>query len=309
MVSENDNNKQGNSGRSQSSSPLGVQEIKRQIEKGMKEGLEKGIGYKGAFKNIPNSEPVKNLKEEILKRAEEEKERMEYKGINDNRMKKTLKEEYKDDKIRIKDISARQAAALKYKEKSIKEAEKEADRRLKEMGAMQGSYVKRKIVSKVTGKATSEMAYKIAQKMAVEANKDGINVAIIIATTALIACWIDLIDILTALFLTSILGAVLGFILWLSNFFLSLVIVFFWMAVLGGGHKKFFWKLLIRLIVVVVFVEQVPYLDLVPWTVLIVIWNIFDFTMNRTKAKKDLKEFQTEFMATDQINKKYASYL
>ena len=305
MVSENDNNKQGNSGRSQSSSPLGVKEIKRQIEKGMKEGLEKGMGYKGAFKNIPKSKPIKDLKEEVWKRAEKERERMEDKGVADYQTKKSLKEEYKDDKIRIKDISARQAAALKHK----KEAEKEADRRLKEMGAMQGSYVKRKIVSKVTGKATSEMAYKIAQKMAVEANKDGINVAIIIATTALIACWIDLIDILTALFLTSILGAVLGFILWLSNFFLSLVIVFFWMAVLGGGHKKFFWKLLIRLIVVVVFVEQVPYLDLVPWTVLIVIWNIFDFTMNRTKAKKDLKEFQTEFMATDQINKKYASYL
>ena len=177
------------------------------------------------------------------------------------------------------------------------------------MGAMQGSYVKRKVVSKAAGKATSEMAYKIAQKMAVEANKGGINATIIIATTALIACWVDLIDILTALFLTSILGAVLGFILWLSNLFLSLIIVFFWMAVLGGGHRKFFWKLLIRLIVVVVFVEQVPYLDLIPWTVLIVIWNIFDFRMDIRKAEKDSKEFQTEFVATDQINKKYASYL
>jgi len=307
MVSENDN--QRNSGRSQSSSSLGVKEIKKQIEEGMKKGLEKEIENEGAFKNTGKSKPAEDLKEEIWKRAEKERERMEDKGVADYQTKKSLKEEYEDDKIRIKDVSARQAATLKHKKKSAREAEKEADRRFKEMGAMQGSIIKRKIASKARGKATSEMAYKIAQKMAAEANKDGINVAIIIATTALIACWIDLIDILTALFLTSILGAVLGFILWLSNFFLSLVIVFFWMAVLGGGHKKFFWKLLIRLIVVVVFVEQAPYLDLIPWTVLVVIWNIFDFTMNRIKTKKDLKEFQTEFVATGQINKKYASYL
>ncbi len=309
MVFESDNNRQRNSGRSQSSSSLGVKEIKKQIEKGMKEGLEKGMGYKGAFKNIPNSEPVKNLKEEILKRAEEEKKRMEYQGINDNRTKKTLKEEYKDDKIRIKDVSARQAAALKHKKKSAREAEKEVDKRLKEMNAMQGSYIKRKVASKVAGKATSEIAYQIAQKMSAEANKGGVNAIVIIAVTFIIAIWIDLIDILTAIALTSIIGAVLGFVIWLSNFFLSLVIVFFWMAVLGGGHRKFFWKLLIRLIVVVIFVEQVPYLDLIPWTLFTVSWNSYDFFKSIKKAKKDETAFQTEFIATDQINKKYASYL
>jgi len=303
MISGNDNNKQESSGRSQSSSPLGVKEIKRQVEKGMKEGLEKGMGYKGAFKNIPNSEPVKGLKREIWKRAEKERERMEHKGVADYQT-KTLKEEYKDDKIRIKDISARQAAALKHKEKSAKEAEKEMNKRLKEMGAMQG--IKRKTVSKAVGKATSEMAYQIAQKMSAEANKGGVNAIVIIAVTFIIAIWIDLIDILTAIALTSIIGAVLGFVIWLSNLFLSLVIVFFWMAVLGGGHKKWFWKMLIRLIVVVIFVEQVPYLDLIPWTLFTVSWNSYDFFKSIKKAKKDETAFQTEFRATGKINAKHA---
>ncbi len=303
MVFESDNNRQRNSGRSQSSSSLGIKEIKRQVEKGMKKEMGEG-----ALKNIPESKPVKNLKEEILKRAEKEKERMEDKGVIDYQTKKTLKEEYKeykDDKIRIKDISARQAAALKHK----KEAEKEVNKRIEEMNAMQGSYIKRKVASKVAGKATSEIAYAIAQKMSAEANKGGVNAIVIIAVTFIIAIWIDLIDILTAIALTSIIGAVLGFVIWLSNFFLSLVIVFFWMAVLGGGHKKFFWKLLIRLIVVVIFVEQVPYLDLIPWTLFIVSWNSYDFFKSIKKAKKDETAFQTEFIATDQINKKYASYL
>ena len=257
MAFENDNNKQGSSGRSQSSSPLGVKEIIRQVEEGMKKGLEKEMGYKGAFKNIPNSKPVKDLKEEVWKRAEKERERMEHKGVVDHRMKKTLKEEYEDDKIRIKDISARQTVALKYKEKSIKEAEREADRRIKEMGAMQGSIIKRKIVSKAAGKATGEMAYRIAQRMAAEANKGGINATVIIAVTFAIAIWIDLVDLVKIFLDASVIGIIIAALIWLSNLFLSLVIIFFWMAVLGGGHKKFFWKLLIRLIVFVVCVEQI----------------------------------------------------
>ena len=286
---------------------LGVKEIKEQIEKGMKEELEKDLGYKGAFKNLGKSKPVEDLKEGIWKRAEKERERMEHKGVGDYQAKKRLKEEFKNDQVRIKDISTRQTAALKHKEKSTKEAEKEAAKRLEEMGAMQ-SGIKRKIVSKAVGKATSEMAYAIAQKMAAEANKGGINAKVIIVVTLIIAIWVDLVDILVAVALTSIIGAVLGFVIWLSNFFLSLIIVFFWMAVLGGGHKKFFWKLLIRLIVLVLIVEQISYLDLVPWTVLTVFWNSYDFFKSIRKAKKDSVEFKTEFCATNKINAKYANY-
>ncbi len=304
MISGNDNNKQENSGRSQSSSPLGVKEIKKQIKMGMEEGLEKGMGLKEALKNTPKSGPVEALKKQIWERAEKERKRVKHKGVVDYQT-KSLKEEYEDDKVRIKDVSSRQAAALRYKKESEREAEKEADRRLKEMGAIQ-SGIKRKIASRAVGKATSEMAYQIAQKMSAEADKGGVNEIVIIAVTFIIAIWIDLIDIITAIALTSIIGAVLGFVIWLSNFFLSLIIVFFWMAVLGGGHKKWFWKMLIRLIVVVVFVEQVPYLDLIPWTLFVVSWNTHDFFKGIRKAKKDATEFQTEFKATGRVSAKHA---
>ena len=137
-------------------------------------------------------------------------------------------------------------------------------------------------------------------------NPKNINAKVIIVVTLIIAIWVDLVDILVAVALTSIIGAVLGFVIWLSNFFLSLIIVFFWMAVLGGGHKKFFWKLLIRLIVLVIIAEQVSYLDLVPWTVFTVFWNSYDFFKSIRKAKKDSVEFKTEFQATRRISAKHA---
>ena len=316
MVSENDNNNQRrNSGRLQSSS-LNVGEIKKQIEEGMKKGIEKEVGNEGTLKNIAKSEPIKDLKEEILKKAEEKENDYKMK-IGEHQTRGTLKEEFKTDQARIKDVSARQAAALKYKEKSAREAEKEVDKKLKEMNAMQGSRIKRKIASKVAGKVMSEMAYEIAQKMSAEANKGGINAIVIILVTLIMAIWLDVVDILVEVGLVvaiaslvgAIPGAVIGFLIWLSNFFLSLIIVFFWMAVLGGGHKKWFWKRLLRLILVVVLVEAIPIVDLLPWTIFTVCWNWYDFEKDKRKAKKSSKEFKIEYQKTGKINKKYAGYL
>jgi hypothetical protein len=314
MVSENDNDNQRNSGRLQSSS-LGVGQIKKQIEKGMKDGIKKEIGSEKAIENIKRGKPVEDLKEEIWKRLERENEIMGNKNA-DYGARKSLKEEFKADQARIKDVSARQTAALKYKKESAREAEKEANKRLKEMEAMQGSRIKRKIASKVVGKVVSEMAYEIAQKMAERANRGGINAIVIILVTLILAIWIDAIDILMEIGLAvavaslvgAIPGAVVGFLIWLSNFFLSLIIVFFWMAVLGGGHKKWFWKRVARLFFLVIFVEAIPYVDLLPWTIFTVCWNWYDFEKDKRKAKKDSKEFKIEFQKTSKINKKYAGY-
>lgn len=322
MISENSNNKQKNSERSQSSSSLGVKEIKKQIEEGMKEGLEKEMGYKGAFKNIGKSKPVKDLKEEILKRAEKERDRIEYKGVNNNyQTKKSLKEEYEDDKIRIKTTSARQAAALNYKKKSERKAEEEVNKRLKKMNAMQGSRTKRKIASKVVGKATSEMAYRIAQKMSEAANKGGIYAIVIVLLTLLMAIYTDVIDIITEVIaliiaflgIASVAGipigvitGAMGIVVWTSNFVVSLTILFFWMFTLGGGHSKIFWKFIIRLILGLLVAESIPYLDLLPIATFVVCWNWHDFAKEKRKANKDLAEFQTEFRATGKISTKHA---
>ena len=319
MISGNDNNKQENSGRSQSSSSLGVKEIKRQIEKGIKEGLGKGMGYKEALKNTPNSEPVKGLKEEIWKRAEKERERIEHKGVADHQMEKSLKEKYEDDKMRIKDVSARQTAALKHKEKSAREAEKEVNKRLEEMGAMQG--IKRKVVSKAVGRATSEMAYKIAQKMSEAANRGGVYAIVIILLTLLMALYTDVIDVLVEIFaliitflgILSVVGipigvivGAIGIIAWVSNFFVSLAILFFWMFTLGGGHSKRFWRFIIRLVLGLLVVESIPYLDLLPIATFVVCWNWHDFAKEKRKANKDLAEFQTELRTTGRISAKHA---
>lgn len=319
MISGNDNNERGNSGRSQSSS-LNVGEIKKQIEKGMKEGLEKGVN-KETFKNIKGSKPIKNLEEEIWKKVEE-KEKMENKGVDDYQMKKSLREEFKDDQVRIKDISARQVAALKYKEEAEREAEKEVDKRLKEMGMQ--SRIKRKIASKVaagTGKATSEMAYRIAQKMAEAANRGGIYAIVIILLTLFMALYTDVIDVLVEIFaliiaflgIVSVVGipigviiGAIGIIAWVSNFFVSLMIVFFWMFVLGGGHKKWFWKRLIRLVFALLVAESIPYLDLLPIATFMVCWNWYDFAKEKRKAKKDLAELETELYQTGRVSKKHA---
>ena len=314
MVSENDNDNQRNSGRSQSSS-LNVGQLKKQIEDGMKKEIEKEVGSEGTLKNIAKSKPVKDLKGEILKKAEEKEN--DYKmRINEHQTKGTLKEGFKADQARIKDTSARQAVAIKHKKESAREAEKEVDKRLKEMEVMQGSRIKRKIASKVAGKVISEMAYEIAQKMAERANRGGINAIVIILVTLIIAIWIDAIDILMEIGLAvavaslvgAIPGAIIGFLIWLSNFFLSLIIVFFWMAVLGGGHKKWFWKRVARLFFLVIFVEAIPYVDLLPWTIFTVCWNWYDFEKDKRKSKKDSKEFKIEFQKTGKINKKYAGY-
>lgn len=318
MVSGNDNNNQGNPGRLQSSS---VERIKKQIEEGMKKGIEKEIGSEGTLKNIAKSEPVKDLKEEILKRAEKERERMEYKGVTDYQTKKTLKEEYEDDKIRIKDVSARQAAAIKLKKESEREAEKEVNKRLKEMNVMQGSRIKRRIASKVMGKVTSEMAYRIAQKMSEAANKGGIYAIVIILLTLFMALYTDVIDVLVEIFalIIAFLGIVsvagipigvivgaIGIIAWVSNFFVSLTILFFWMFTLGGGHKKWFWKIVIRLAFGLLIAESIPYLDLLPIATFMVCWNWHDFAKERKKANKNLAEFKTEFYQTGRVSKKHA---
>ena len=298
---------------------LGIKEIKKQLEEGMKEGLEKGMEYKGALKNIGKSKPVEDLKEEFWKRAEKEKKRMEHEGVADYQTEKSLKEEYEDDKIRIKDVSARQTAALKYKEKSTREAEEEVNKRLKEMNAMQGSKIKRKIASKIAGKATHQMAYRIAQKMSEAANRGGIYAIVIILMTLLMAIYTDVIDVLVEIFaliiaflgIASVIGipigviiGAIGIIAWISNFFVSLTILFFWMFALGGGHSKRFWRFVIRLILGLLVAESIPYLDLLPIATFVVCWNWYDFAKEKRKANKNLAEFKAEFYQTERVSKK-----
>jgi len=312
MISGNDKNQRRNAGRLRPSS-LSVGQIKKQIEKGIN---------KETFENIKESKPIKDLKGEIWERLEEENKIRENKEASSYRArlegyeaKESLKEEFEADQARVKNTSVRQANALKHKKKATKEAEKEVNKKLKEMG--QGSSAKRKVASKVTGKAMSEMAYRIAQKMEEEINKGGINTIVIILVTLFIAIWTDTVDILTEIgvvaavvsVIGAIPGAALGFVIWASNLFLSLIIIFFWMAVLGGGHKKFFWKRLIRLIFFVVLVEAIPIIDLLPWAIVMVCWNWFDLAKDKRKATKDFNKFKTEFKATGKINKKYAGYV
>ena len=315
MISGNDN-EQGNPGRSQSSS-LDAGEIKKQIKEGIKNGLKRGVNRE-TFKNIKGSEPIKNLEKEIWKKVEE-KEKMKSKGADDYRMKKGLKEEFEDDQARIKDVSARQVAALKHKEESTKEAEKEVNRRLKEMGVQ--SSIKRRMISRATGKATSEMAYRIAQKMAEAANRGGIYAIVIILLTLFMALYTDVIDVLVEIFaliiaflgIVSVVGipigvivGAIGIIAWVSNFFVSLMIIFFWMFVLGGGHKKWFWKRLIRLVLGLLVVESIPYLDLLPIATFMVCWNWYDFAKEKKKANKDLAELETELYQTGRVSQKHA---
>jgi len=300
---------------------LSIKKIKKQIEEGMKKGLKKEIENEGASKDVSESKPVKDLKEEVWKRIEKERERMEHRGVDNYQTKKSLKEEYEDDKIRIKDTSARQAAALKYKKEAEREAEKEVDKRLKEMNGMQGSRIKRRIASKVAGKATSEMAYRVAQKMSEAANRGGIYAIVIILLTLLMAIYTDVIDVLVEIFalivaflgIVSVVGipigvvvGVIGIIVWVSNFFVSLTILFFWMFTLGGGHSKIFWKFVIRLALGLLVAESIPYLDLLPIATFVVCWNWYDFAKEKRKANKDLAEFQTELRTTGRISAKHA---
>lgn len=316
MASENDNNKRRNAGRLQSpspnvaqSAPLDATQIKEQIKRGMEKEAQ-GKGGKKGVEAINESKPIKDLKEDITKRAEEKKRQDNANFTEDRRR------EISNNKIQIRETDKRQAKALGHKSEAERKADKEVDKKLKEMGAMQGSYVKRKIVSKVTGKVISETAYAASQKMAAEANKGGVGAIVIILITLMIAVLIDTVDILMEIGLAAAIvsavgaipGAIIGFFIWLINFLLSLVIVFFWMIVLGGGHKKWFWKLLTRLIIFVLFVEAIPVVDLLPWTVFTVCWNWYDFAKSIKQAKKDSEELEIVFKKTGKLSKNAANY-
>lgn len=163
-----------------------------------------------------------------------------------------------------------------------KEIKKGAQKKMEKKLSKTMSKGKAKLISKATG----EVAYRIAMKLKEMANRGGHWAILVFIFTFVIAVVIDILDIFGDLLVETIIGIILIF---LINFFLSLVILFFWTFVLGGGHPKWFWKRVIRMIIGFFVVEAIPILEIFPFTTFIVCWNWYDFQKERHEAKEQLK--------------------
>lgn len=156
MISGNDNNRQRNSGRLQSS-PLNVEQIKKQIEEGMKKEMGKKA-KSGSLKNTTESKPTHNE----LRRQN----------------KLHPREGSKESQIR------------EIREESRREVEKQITKKASE----QIKDRKTRMVMKVAGERLDAVACAIAQKMAEETKKGGIHAVIPITMTYLLALGKDLFD-------------------------------------------------------------------------------------------------------------------
>ncbi len=219
------------------------------------------------------------------------------------------------DRARIQGSEARRAEAQRIKEEAIKEAIKKSakkiDKDLKKSPEMKR--VKRKAAARLASRVMGEAAYALAQKMSVQANAGGAGAIIIIIFTLFLAFITDLIDILGELGATALIvsvvgaafGLVIGGLLWLFNLLCALTITLFWVLVLGGGHKKYFWKRVIRTIFGLLVVESIPYIDILPFAMLMVCWNWYDFAKDKKKAKDDLKAFEKDFKKNQKVKPEY----
>ena len=299
MVSENDNDNQRNSGRLQSPS-LNVEQIKKQIEKGMKDGIEEEMGSEGAFKDIAKSKSIKDLKGEILKKAEEKGSGQKSSLYND------LKELQRQNRLHPQE--SRENQVRKIREQSRRESEQvteEASKQIKDRKA--------RMAMKIAGKQMDAVAYAISQKMAAEAKKGGVHAVVPITMTYLLALSKDVLDALLNVLDITVVGAVVvtavGI---LSSIFVGIVIALFWVQVSGGWKGGIIRRKLIKKILVkygiAILIDSAAVINIIPTFFIINIWTHYDFHKSNKKAGSDHNKFKTEYQATRKINEKYAGY-
>ena len=297
MVSENDNDNRGNSGRSQSS-PLNAEQIKRQIAEGMKKEIEERMESRGVIKDLTKSKPVEDLKEEILKKAEEKENEQKYSNRQKDLAYSDLKELQRQN--RLNSQKGRESQIRKIREESRLEAEQATEEASKQITDR-----KTKMAMKIAGKQMDAVAYAISQKMAAEANKGGIHAVIPIAMTYLIALGKDLLD------FTGI-GAILGIV---TGIICGLIIALFWVQVSGGWKGGYVQRKLIKRIIIKIglaaFIETLPGPNLIPTFIVMNLWSHLDFVRSNRKAKSDHKKFVNEYETERKINlgigKKYTA--
>ena len=288
MVSENDNDKQKNTGRLQSSF-LNVEQIKKQIEEGIKKGIEKETGNEGTLKNIAKSKPVKDLKEEILKKVEEKKSEQGHSGEKKDLLRNDLKELQRQDRLHPQE--SRESQVRKIREESRLEAEQAIEEASKQITDR-----KTKLAMKIAGKQMDAVAYAISQKMAAEANKGGIHAVIPIAMTYLISLGKDLLD------FTGI-GAIAGIV---TGILAGTIIALFWIQTSGGWKGGYIQRKLIKKIIIKIglaaFIETLPGPNLIPTFIIMNLWSHLDFIRSNRKAKNDHKKFVNEYKIKRKIN-------
>lgn len=252
-----------------------IKEIKEKVRKQLEGSLEKKIdnGMGGVvIQDEAGKEDAAKIK---MIKAMAEKE-----GIDNPRSRINLiNSAIKADSIRV-DPANREAEAQRIRKEAEEKAEKEIR---KEIGGIKGR-IAAKVLSKVMGMA----AYKMAQELSQKANKGGSWAFFVFLITLCIAVIIDVLDIFGELLIETIIGTIIIFLICTT---LSLINTFFWLFVLGGGHPKWFWKVLIRMLVGFFIVESIPILELLPFTVIIVCWNWYDYTKERNEAKRELTSF------------------
>ncbi len=318
-----------------------TKELERKIRDSVRNSFEKNIGGKGKTENAEIRDFERNVVgavDEYKKNASDAADK--YKDSRDRAYNKELKkdeERNKDDylrrmndvspnrsnspealrsglaadRARIQSSEARQAEAQRIKKEATEKAEKKINKDLQKSPKMKG--LKGRLAAWAVSKAMGEAAYAISQKMAAKANAGGPGAIVVILITLILATITDAIDILgelgaTALIVSvvgSVIGLVIGAFLWLINLFCNLTVVIFWVFLLGGGHKKWFWKRVIRTIFVLLFVESLPYVDILPFGILVVCWNWYDFAKDKRKAKDDLEAFENDFKKTRRIKPEY----
>ena len=295
MVSENDNNNRGSGGRLQSP-PSDIRKVKEQIEKGMNKELEKEVRSEGTLKDIAKSKPIKDLKEEILKKVKEKGSEQKYSSGQKNSVYSDLKELQRQDKLYSQEN--REGQIRKIREQSQHEAEQATEEASKQIKDRKG-----KIAMKIVGKQMDAVAYAIAQKMAEEAKKGGVHAVIPIVMTYLLAFGKDLLD------FTGI-GAIAGI---LTGIIVGTIIALFWVQVSGGWKGGYIQRKLMKRIIIKIglaaVIESLPGPNLIPTFIVMNLWSHYDFYRSNKKVKNDHKEFKNEYAATRKINKKYADYV
>ncbi|MCK4918895.1 MAG: hypothetical protein KAS01_00745 [Candidatus Pacebacteria bacterium] len=272
------------------------------LKKKLIEKIKKGAEEK--MKEVKNSENIKD--HQNLNKLESKKS-----GIprldSPSRLNLLPQNQRIEKKNKINRIKNESQSATRIKEmrtKAQERSEKEAGEALKNIQDR-----KARFIIKLAGKHAEQAAYTIATKMAKAADDGGIMAFLVIVLSLFLAITKDIIDIgeieLLAFFATivaiPVVIAIEG-VLWFINFGIALINIYFWTVLLGGGHKKWFWKRFYKTIILTGF-DFLPGIDVVPFTTLMVLWNISDYYKEKKKAKADLGKFIVDFKSTGKVNK------
>jgi len=262
-----------------------IEEIKEKVRKQLEGSLEKNID--NGMGGIAIQDEAGRGDADKIKRI---KNLAEQKNLNDQRNRISLiNSAIKMDSARV-DPAGREAETQRIRKEAEEKMEKEMR---KEIGGVKG-----KIAAKVLSKVMGLAAYKMAQGLSQKADQGKGQLAFVVVVTLLLAIAADLIDIKrdaivvlsAATIILFIFGAAAWLILLLVSSFLTATISMFWMQLAGGGHSKLMWRILIRN-VFGIFLNSVPIFGDIPFTVIMVLWNWYDFAKERRKAKQELKTF------------------